>query len=368
MRSEQLTREDVTKLLADPSSATRADLAGKLGSNFANGALTERERELATEILRVIARDVEQRVREALARSICQSPDLPPDVARQLANDIASVAIPVLSACDVLTDEDLIAIVESRATEHRQAIAGRATVSSRVVASLVDSGDTEAVSRLMANEGAALDEAMIERVLHRYGRERRVTVPLAERESLPLSVAERLVTLISDKLRDALIDSQALSHDQAMNLLTSAREQSTWLLIEGNTESLDVFGLVDQLHTAGQLTPTLVLRAICAGDLTFAAPALAKRTGISVATIHALVHGTDEVRRRKLLIRAGLSEEDVGLALVALATRIELEATHGASGEAAVRALLPERLATLYETGLTGAQREILIDLSGSGD
>ena len=128
----QLSVEDVRNLLSDPSAENRALTATKVAAAFSSGKLNERERELAEGIFRIMARDVEQKVREALSQTIRLSPDLPHDVALALANDIAAVAVPFIEASSVLTDDDLLDIIRSKPAEYQVAVAGRAEVSERV--------------------------------------------------------------------------------------------------------------------------------------------------------------------------------------------------------------------------------------------
>ena len=106
-----LSRDDVERLLAAPSAEHRAETAAKVAADFGTRVLSASERKLAEDIFRRLARDAELSVREALAANLKENPDVPPDVARRLAADVDSVALPVLQFSAVLSEEDLIAIV-----------------------------------------------------------------------------------------------------------------------------------------------------------------------------------------------------------------------------------------------------------------
>src|SRR5258708_10741356 len=92
--TDTLTRADVERLLADPSPAARADMAAKVAQEFERGGLTQEERRIAEEIVRVMARDAALRVRQALAEHLKESKSLPADVARLLARDVPAGAAP----------------------------------------------------------------------------------------------------------------------------------------------------------------------------------------------------------------------------------------------------------------------------------
>ena len=99
--------------MAEPSPDVRAELAGKVAADLSANGLTPTEVRLAQDIVRALARDVEEAVRASLSRALRHSPNLPRDVARKLANDVEFVALPMLANSLVLTDEDLIEIVRA---------------------------------------------------------------------------------------------------------------------------------------------------------------------------------------------------------------------------------------------------------------
>ena len=71
--TEHLTQRDVERLLADPSPQTRAEMAAKVAASLESVSLTEGERKLAEGIVRVMARDAAERVRQALAENLKSS-------------------------------------------------------------------------------------------------------------------------------------------------------------------------------------------------------------------------------------------------------------------------------------------------------
>ena len=70
MTRQKLTVEDVSKLLSNPSAEARAETAAKIAADFGEGDLTEAERQLAEDIFRMMVKDAEVRVREALSQNL----------------------------------------------------------------------------------------------------------------------------------------------------------------------------------------------------------------------------------------------------------------------------------------------------------
>ncbi|MCH8685487.1 DUF2336 domain-containing protein [Pedomonas mirosovicensis] len=347
----QLSVEDVKKLLSDPSTDNRALTASKVASAFANGALGERERILAEEIFRIMARDVELKVREALSQSIRLSPELPHDVAVALANDIAEVALPIIEASSVLTDDDLLGIIQSKPAEYQVAVAGRAVVSERISDALVETCNEDVVARLVANDGAQLNEKTMSRVLDDFGHIKRISNPMAERSVLPMKIAERLVTLVSEKIRDHLVTHHDLSPDVAMDLLLDSRERATLNLLGGSSDTPDVFELVDQLHANGRLTPTIIMRALCMGDISFFEVAMAKRADIPVANAHQLIHDRGGKGLARLFHRCGLPAQSLPVAKTALQAIDELSHMVDCDRQT-IREMTIERVLTQFEESM----------------
>jgi uncharacterized protein (DUF2336 family) len=192
--SNQLTKDDVAKLMANPSAEVRAETTAKIAAQFEVEALSPAERQIAEDIFRKLVKDVEVRVREALAAHLKNSPDLPHDVAVALARDVDSVSLPMLKFSEVLTDEDLVEIVRDQGAAKQIAIAQRPSVSSRVADALIDTGNEKAVARLVANEGAKLTEQALDRVMEEYQESEAVSDSLSRRPAMPAAVSARRST------------------------------------------------------------------------------------------------------------------------------------------------------------------------------
>ena len=77
MTKHKLTSKDVTELLADPSAAARAGTAARLASEFQRGSLTASERSMVEDIFRIMVKDAELRVRNALAQNLKENHGCP---------------------------------------------------------------------------------------------------------------------------------------------------------------------------------------------------------------------------------------------------------------------------------------------------
>ncbi len=326
--SGNLNSSDVERLLSEPTAENRADAAAKVSEQFAAGSLSDSERKIAEEIFKIMVKDAEVRVREALSESLKSSDSIPHDVAVTLANDVKEVSMPMLEFSEVLTDEDLVEILKSQDTEQQQAIASRANVSADLADQIVEnSQDANVVATLIKNEGAALDEGTMDKVLDRYGEDETVNAPLANRSQLPIKVAERLVNLVSEQVRDHLVTHHEMSSNTVMDLFFNARERATANLIHDGDDELDFADLVDQLHENGRLTETLIFRALCLGDVIFFEMALAKLAGIPIGNAYQLVHDRGDLGHPAIYEKCEFSPDFLPVIQVALDVAKEMEAS-----------------------------------------
>ncbi len=307
--AQKLTKEDVARLVADSSDETRAQTAGKVAVEFAEGELTEAERDQAEAIFRLMAQDVSVRVRESLSKNLQAAAGLSHDIALKLAQDVTSVALPILKSSEVLTDEDLIDIIQSQDAEKQTAIAQRPTVSTQVADSLIDTGNEKAVARLVANEGAELTEQSFDRVMVEYGESEAVSDSLSRRNNMPVEVAERVVNAISERLENFLLNEGNLSPDKICNLIMQTRERATVDLVASGRTVTDIETLVAQLQKNGRLSSSLILRALCMGDLAFFEAAMARLAQIPVKNARLLIHDEGSLGLQSLYLKTGLPEK-----------------------------------------------------------
>ena len=305
---ERLSQEDVKRLMSDPSAQTRADTSAKIAAQFEAQELSDSERQIAEDIFRALVKDVEVRVRESLAAHLKNSPDLPRDVALALAKDVDSVALPMLKFSEVLTDEDLIEIVRGQNAAKQVAIAQRRAVSSHLADALIDTGNENAVARLVANEGADLTKKSLNRVMNEYEKSVAVSDSLARRPNMPASVSEHLIEVLTERLQDYLISKHELPFETATNLILQARERATMSLVEYGSTDSELENLIEQLYRKGRLTPSLLLRGLCLGDMPFFERAMARLAELPLQNVRILIHDQGALGLESVYIRANLPQ------------------------------------------------------------
>jgi uncharacterized protein (DUF2336 family) len=353
MTRTSLTDGDIRTLLRGATDDERAAAAHKLCRRM-DAPLTDEEREAAHQVLRLMADDAAVLVRRALAVTLKTSAILPRDVALRLARDVDSVALPVLTHSPVFTDEDLAEIVRSSSPSKQAAVAGRASLSESVVACLVDHGSETAVKAVCANDNATLSEAALRTVCDRFATCEGVTAAMAYRKVLPLSIGERLVHLVSEQVRQHLVDHHDVSADSALQIALGTRERATMDLVDQAGRAADPKSFVAHLHGQERLTASLMLRALAHGHVAFFEWSLAQLSGVPHHRAWLLVHDAGPLGFKAIYQRAELPDR------LFAAFRAALDAYHGLQleGEAPDLAAFQERLLQRFLTQPTTAARE----------
>ena len=307
MTGSGLSEQDVKRLLVDRSLQARIETMSKVVADFESGRFAAKEQDLVRQILQRLAIDAEMAVREAVAWQIYNSPLLNDDLAQRLAHDVAEVAFPILRHASALSDDFLVAIVQQRDSKKQIAIAARDEVSAGVSDAIVDTGNVTAIERLVRNPGADLSEPTLQKTLDRFGGVDAISESMAGRDDLPVTVIEKLIHYVSEEIRDELAARHDLPVGVIGGLVEHGREAATLLLLKplsGRFRDAELF--VRHLHANNRLSPSLLLRVLCSGDVEMFVAGIAVRCNLSVANARLLVFDEGQLGMRAAFERSSI--------------------------------------------------------------
>lgn len=305
MRSE-LSDADVLDLMNNPVEEIRNKLAAKVARQLKAEVLSPSEREIAFDILREMALDVSIVVRETLSQNLKNARDLPRDVAMTLARDVEAVSLPMLEHSPVFTDTDLVELLKIGTSAKQVAIARRENVSEAVSYAIIELDNSDAVVALMTNDSADLGEGPLTRVVERSSENEEIMTAMTHRKVLPPVIAEKLVTIVSEQLRQHLLVHHDLPADVITDLVLETREQVTVSYLGGNSTPGDTGKLVSELYSHGRLTPSLVLRALCVGDMDFCEHSFSHLAVVPINDARKLIHDRGALGFDAIFERAGM--------------------------------------------------------------
>lgn len=345
----QLTEQDIHRLIKGETPEDRATVAHRLCRRIALDVLSDAERAYAQEIMAILAKDAADLVRRTLSVTLRNSPILPRDIAIQLAQDVEAVAIPVLQDSPVFTDEDLIELVLSVTASKQAAIANRVGLSVTLTEVISEHGAVEAVRALSANEGAEYTDRAFEHSIRRFGSDEGVQKGLISREYIPTHIAEKMVSLVSGQLFDLLVNRHELPAQLAIDLASGARERATIDLVEQAGRTHDLPRFVSQLHLNGRLTHSLIMRALCCGQMPFVEHSLAELSGVGHQRVWLMIHDAGPLGLQAVFDRAGMPRKMLPAFRAAVNVFHETSHDGGPNDRARFRARMIERVLTQFQ-------------------
>lgn len=302
----RLTEIDIRRLIKATDEDERAAAAHKLCRNMDSLNLVDEDREAAQKILRMLANDTAELVRRAMAVTLKSSDLIPRDVARRLAADVDSVALPIINFSPAFDDEDLIEIVRAGSVVRQAAVASRPTVGRDVAEAIAEVGCEQAVRTLAANDNADISEASLGRCIDRFGSSPEIVAAVAYRQVLPLSVTEKLIALASDAVREHLVTRHAVAPETAIRLAAFARERATVDLVDQASSHADLPQFVATLNARRVLTASLMLRALARGQMAMFEHGMAELAGTPHQRAWLMIHDAGPLGLKAIYDRAGL--------------------------------------------------------------
>lgn len=345
-----LTDSDVRTLVKGPTEEDRAHAAHKICRCIEDAELSPEERAHASSIMTIMAQDAAVLVRRSLAVALKSSPRLPREIANKLAQDVDSIALPVIMNSPALTDADLVAIVRASPPAKQVAVASRETLSTTVTGAIASYAVSEAVERALANDNATFDETGLETTLDRFAGVSAITAAMVHRDELPVSVTEKLVSMVSGQLFDHLVNNHELPPQIAIDLALGARERTTIDIVEQAGRQKDLGRFVQQLNLNGRLTPSLLMRGLCLGHIEFVEHALAELAGISHQRLWLLMHDGGPHGLKTAFERAGLPPRLFQSFRAAVEVYHSIEREGGPADRMVFRRRMIERTLTLFQS------------------
>jgi len=285
------------ELARAPSSERRRDLLREATDLFFDTAAerTSRETQLFDDVLRTVAKEMQESVLAELAERFADSHDAPIQLMQDLAFNTFAVAEPILRRSPVLKDDMLVKLVAEQTQDHIKAIAQRDTVSPRVSDAIVRVGDDDALDLLLKNAGAQIERNAMERVVDRARDNARLHKGVVGRHDIPLDLLNEMYFFVEQGLRSAILERNAnvdpVELDQA---LTKARARLQERQATAMTDDVrDAQTLVNQKKRDGELKPPLLVALYRDNKITAFTIALAEIVGLDYPTTHGIVSRAD---------------------------------------------------------------------------
>jgi len=320
--NERTPRQADLLLADDGDDEIRTALATKIAK--LTPALPDEDRgalyEYTMQVLEKLAQDQIVRVRQIMAEALKDVADAPHSVIQQLASDAdLVVSRPVLRFSPVLTDKDLLSIINAGAAQGKlAAISERRSVSGEVADAIVGKGDEETVAILLANGTAQIREETLDALTARSEKIVSWHAPLVARPSLSMRSARMLAGFVADHL---LAKLQAREDLEAATLEAVAEVVAERLGESNNKQDLvdpewaqdDVSEEeIEALKKAGKLSEAAIVESLEAGRKRFVEAALAGLADVPRESAARIVAQRSGKALVALAWKAGMSTDVIG--------------------------------------------------------
>ena len=199
-------------LTEDEDAAVREALARRVADIMPSLTLSSHDRlaQVVVPVLLRLTEDVVAQIRFIIADAAKHLSTVPHDAVLRLAMDTEiRVAEPVIRLSPVLTEEDLLALVEAPPTTATlQAVARRNGIGEAVTDALIAQGDRVAIGLMLGNASAKIRAASMEDVLNRARFNPEWFPSLMARPALTPDTAIRLAGVVAETLLRPLMQRQ----------------------------------------------------------------------------------------------------------------------------------------------------------------
>lgn len=201
---------DLIELAREPSSERRRELLREVTDLFftTDENAAPAEMALFDDVLSQLSNEMEEAVRAELSGRMAKAQRPPRRLLGALANDVISVASPVLTSAP-LSVEDQLRVARTHGQEHLRALSQRPGVSTAVTDAIVERGDDKTLGVLLRNESAELSRQAHETVVDRAAANPELHEAVVDRHNLPPDLLNEMYFMVEARLRDRIMERNA---------------------------------------------------------------------------------------------------------------------------------------------------------------
>jgi uncharacterized protein (DUF2336 family) len=348
-------------VIASASAESRRQLARELAGLTANPETPGNEREAVIPSILRLAVDPVLDVRRALAEGLAVAETVHRDIVFTIVADEDEIALPFLSLCRALDPTMMLAIVRAGDLARQMQIALRTDVGTGAVRHIVEKSALPVCVALFDNPAVRLDEKQLRILYARFGHARQIVERLLACEDLPFDIRILEARRAANRIHQLLAERGWVPANDGAEIVADAEETAVLnILAAAGPEELE--RVVRFLTAKNMLTPSILMRAACLGEMEIVERVLAHLCDIPHARTAQIMYGRGPASLRAVCKRAGLPPSCFSILRAAIDVEREAreEGYELEAGEFGRR--LIEALMTRYE-GLSGPDRARQLDI-----
>jgi uncharacterized protein (DUF2336 family) len=294
-------------VIEDGSVAERRQLADELARFSCDSETPANERNAIVPHLLKLAVDPEFVVQEALARGLVYARELHADVVFTLVAGEDEIALPFIAAARSLDGWRMAAIVRVGDVARQIKIARRPDLAAEAIDEILKKGEAEVALALLDNRHAPLSAKHCRTLYSELGREPAILERLLSWPGLPIDIRIAQARLASRRILRLVTERGWLAPVDADEIVAGAADATILDLLAG-AEPDDLATAIAFMAEKDMLTPAVLLRAACLGEMQVVEAGLAHLAGLTCSRAQKMMYGRSAMRARALLRRAGIPE------------------------------------------------------------
>jgi uncharacterized protein (DUF2336 family) len=274
------------------SSERRVQILRQVTDLFLSDAdrLNETQIGVFDDVLLRLTERVEARTLARLSDALSEIDMAPREVVRRLAfHEDASVASPILTNSNRLSENDLVEIGSTRGQQHLLALSSRKALNEALTDVLIRRGDSAVSNALAENSGARFSERGYATLVGSAKLDSSLAEKLGLRTDIPAKLLRELIAKATDAVRTALLQAAPPAMREAIRTTIAEIRQQ---LEVATGKPIDYSQAQDEmvaLNRAGKLNDSMVNRFAVAREYTKVVAALSFIASVTAEAIEPLI-------------------------------------------------------------------------------
>jgi len=269
-------------------------------------------------LVRLIER-MESRTLVQLSTTLSGSAFAPREIVRQLAfHEEASVAVPVLSKSNRLSESDLIEIANTRGQQHLLAISNRETLNEPVTDALLMRGNLQVSHALANNTGARFSERGYSTLVEKAEKDGELAQKLGLRLDIPINMLRELLSKATAAVRAKLIKAAPPEMREKIQKAIDAVAAQIGFKVPAPVDYTQSEAIVLALNRAGKLGDQTINRFAVQGEYSNVIAALSLLSTVKIEAVEPLI---DNPRPDGLIVACKASRLDWSTTVMILRNR-----------------------------------------------
>lgn len=241
-----------------------------------------------SEVFVALVRAAEHDIRRALAERLASADWAPVRLMRMLASDAIEIARPVIAASPLLTDADLVALLNEASRDHQIQVALRPHLGAATARAILDQGDPAVMTALASNRSARLAVDDMACLVDKARDVTALRAPLTRHPGLSEDLGLRLYQWVGEALKQAISQRFHLDPTRLAEAVAAAAKDAA--SAQNDPDQAEA-RLAAKLKAAEQLRPATLIRALREERLSLFVHALALLGDLEVAQVRRALQG-----------------------------------------------------------------------------